>query len=91
MDKHGAREECEDDGKERDGHGGWPEASNTTININSLMTKTITTSHYHNHIGHHSGYLQETGGPYGRITHLDLNATVTVSDNNNNNNNNNSI
>ena len=52
MDKHGAREECEDDGKERDGHGGWPEASNTTININSLMTKTITTSHYHNHIDH---------------------------------------
>ena len=52
MDKHGAREECEDDGKERDGHGGWPEASNTTININSLMTKTITNSLYHNHIDH---------------------------------------
>ena len=43
------------------------------------------------HLGHHGGHLQETGGPYGRITNLDLNATVTVSDNNNNNNNNNSI
>ena len=31
------------------------------------------------HLGHHGGHLQETGGPYGRITHL--NATVTVSDN----------
>ena len=50
MDKHGAREECEDDGEERDGHGGWKEISNTTINNNSLMTKTTTTSH--NHIDH---------------------------------------
>ena len=33
------------------------------------------------HLGHHGGHLQETGGPYGRITNLDLNATVTVSDN----------
>ena len=32
------------------------------------------------HLGHHGGHLQETGGPYGRITNLDLNATITVSD-----------
>ena len=43
------------------------------------------------HLGHHGGHLQETGGPYGRISDLDLNATVIVSDDNNKNNNNNSI